>query len=156
MYGRTMFGCKDEFSSIAHGAQGTATISLGSHHHGKAGRIFKGHNLRSQDEVWAFPPPEPHPYHLEWEDLLDAVRNNKPHNEVKRGAEASLVTAMGRHAAHTGQEITYEEFYNHDHEFAPDVDKLTMDSPSPLPAGPDHKYPVPMPGIVKKREYQVG
>jgi hypothetical protein len=33
------------------------------------------------------------------------------------------------------------------------IDKLTLDSPSPLPAGPDGKYPVPMPGLVKDREY---
>ena len=62
---------------------------------------------------------------------------------------------MGRMAAHTGQEITFDEILNSDHEFAPDVDKLTMDSPAPLPAGPDGKYPIPMPGISKKREYQV-
>jgi hypothetical protein len=28
-----------------------------------------------------------------------------------------------------------------------------MSSPAPLRAGPDGKYPVPMPGIVTKREY---
>ena len=36
---------------------------------------------------------------------------------------------------------------------APDLDKLTADSPAPLQAGPDGKYPVPQPGITKKREY---
>ena len=29
------------------------------------------------------------------------------------------------------------------HEFAPDVDKLTMDGPAPVLADPDGKYPVP-------------
>ena len=33
------------------------------------------------------------------------------------------------------------------------VDKLTMDSPAPLVAGPDGKYPVPQPGITTQREY---
>jgi len=42
---------------------------------------------------------------------------------------------------------------NHPHEFAPDVDKLTNDSPAPLRAGPDGKYPVPQPGVLKDREY---
>ena len=72
---------------------------------------------------------------------------------IKRGVAASLVTAMGRMAAHTGQEITYEDMLNCDHEFAPDVDKLTMDSPAPLQAGSDGKYPVPEPGIKRRREY---
>jgi hypothetical protein len=61
---------------------------------------------------------------------------------------------MGRMAAHTGQVITFDQILNHEHEFAPGVDKLTTDSPAPLQAGSDGKYPVPMPGIIKKREYE--
>ena len=67
--------------------------------------------------------------------------------------EASLVTSMGRMAAHTGQIITYDQILNLDHEFAPDVDKLAMNSAAPLQADKDGKYPMPMPGITKKREY---
>jgi hypothetical protein len=85
--------------------------------------------------------------------LIDAIRQNKPYNEVKRGVEASLVTSMGRMAAHTGQIITYEDMLNCDHEFAPDLDKLTASSPAPLQPGPDGKYPIPAPGINRKREY---
>jgi hypothetical protein len=67
--------------------------------------------------------------------------------------EASLVTSMGRMAAHTGQEITFEDMLNCEHEFAPGVDKLKMDSPAPLQAGNDGIYPVPLPGITRKQEY---
>ena len=42
---------------------------------------------------------------------------------------------------------------NHDHEFAPEVDKLTLEGPAPLRAGADGKYPLPEPGIKKTREY---
>ena len=92
------------------------------------------------------------PYQIEWDELLDAIRNDKPYNEAKRGMEASLVTSMGRMAAHTGQEVTFDDMLNCEHEMAPDVDKLTMDSPAP--SGRRHgKYPVPQPGIVTKREY---
>ena len=116
--------------------------------------IFKGQDIKKSDDlVWAFPQPEPNPYQNEWDDLIEAIRQDKPYNEVKRGAEASLVTCMGRMAAHTGQVVTFDEMLNHEHEFAPDVDKLTMDSPAPLLAGPDGKYPIPQPGIVKTREY---
>ena len=41
---------------------------------------------------------------------------------------------MGRMAAHTGQEVTYEEAYNCEHDMAPDLDKLTADSPAPVVA----------------------
>lgn len=155
--GRTMNGCKDEFASYAHGTKGSAVISFGNHT--PAGcRLFKTQKLNPRDDrssnvLWTFPGPEPNAYSMEWVDLLDAVRNNKPYNEVKRGAEASLVTAMGRMAAHTGQEITFEEMVNCQHEFAPEVDKLAMNSPAPLKAGPDGKYPVPMPGITKATEF---
>ncbi|HNM26040.1 MAG TPA: hypothetical protein PKL15_11450 [Saprospiraceae bacterium] len=41
------------------------------------------------------------------------------------------------------------------HEFAPDVDKLTLESPAPLRADKNGKYPVPRPGITKEREYEL-
>jgi hypothetical protein len=56
-------------------------------------------------------------------------------------------------AAHTGQIITYDDMLNCEHEFAPNVDKLTVDGPAPLTPDPDGKYPVPQPGIKKDREY---
>jgi hypothetical protein len=154
-YGRTMLGVKDEFSSIAHGAEGLATISLGGHGLGRAGRIFARQNLKSSEQLWAaFPKADaPDPYAMEWLDLMEAVRNDKPYNEIKRGAEASMITAMGRFAAHTGQEILWEDFYNDTHELAPAVNQLTLASASPLPADGDHKYPVPEPGIKRDREY---
>jgi hypothetical protein len=82
-----------------------------------------------------------------------AIRKDKPYNEVRRGAMASVVASMGRMAAHTGQIITLDQILQHDHEFAPDVDKLTLDSAAPLVCGSDGKYPVPMPGIKKTREF---
>jgi hypothetical protein len=59
---------------------------------------------------------------------------------------------MGRMAAHTGREITFDEMLNSDHEFAPDADKMTSDSPAPLKPDENGMYPRPEPGR-KKREY---
>jgi hypothetical protein len=72
---------------------------------------------------------------------------------VKRGVEASLVTSMGRMAAHTGQEITFDQMLNCEHEFAPGLDKLTATTPAPLQADANGRYPVPAPGIKNTREY---
>jgi len=151
-YGRAMDGCKGGFSSYALGTKGTAVISTNSHYPGKV-RTYKGHNMNRDDLIWRFPQPEPNPYQLEWDDLIDAIRQDKPYNEAKRGAETSLVSSMGRMAAHTGQVVTFDDVLNCKHEFAPDVDKLTNDGPAPLQLGPDGKYPVPQPGILKDREY---
>jgi len=153
LYGRCMHGAWSEFASYAHGTRGCAQISAGGHHPARC-RIHKGQNLENKgDVVWSFNEGEPDPYQLEWDRLIEAIRENKPHNECERGAMASLVTSMGRMAAHTGQVVTLEQILNCDHEFAPDLDKLTADGPAPLQAGPDGKYPVPMPGKTTKREY---
>ncbi len=151
-FGRQMPGCHDEFASYAHATKGTAIISTHVHTPGKV-RTFKGQDFAQENLIWAFPQPEPNPYQLEFDDLVEAIRQDKPYNEVERGAIASMVTSMGRMAAHTGQVITYEQMLNCPHEFAPDVDKLTMDSPAPLQADKDGRYPIPQPGILKDREY---
>ena len=88
-------------------------------------------------------------------DHLARVCRHSSHRgyEAGLGATLGLVSSMGRMAAHTGQIVTYDQILGCEHEFAPEVDKLTMDSPAPLRLGPDGKYPVPMPGIQKNREY---
>jgi predicted dehydrogenase len=150
--GRNMTGCHQEFASYAHGAKGAAVISTSGHSPAKC-RIYKGHNFVKDDLVWQGPKKEPSPYQLEWDHLMEAIRNDRPYNESKRGTEASLVTAMGRLAAHTGQIVTWEQMLNHDHELAPEVDRLTMESPAPVRADSAGKYPVPEPGVKRKREY---
>ena len=86
---------------------------------------------------------------------VDAIINDKPYNEVPRGVEASLATSMGRMAAHTGQEITFEQMLNSPHELAPGVATMTADGPAPVMPDENGKYPVPMPGIIKDAEYKM-
>jgi predicted dehydrogenase len=162
--GRNMAGARNEFASYLHGSKGSAVVSTLVHTPGMT-RIYKGQNIprvESKNDlplkpdpnlVWAYPQPEKSPYQFEWDDLVDAIRNDKPYNEVKRGAEASMVASMGRMAAHTGQIITFDQMLNCPHEFAPGVDKLTTDSPAPLQMLADGRYPVPEPGIKTDREY---
>lgn len=151
--GRCMPGCHNEFASYAQGSKGSAIISTASHTPARC-RIFKGQDMdKKEDVVWAYPQPETSPYQLEWDRLIEDIIKDKPHNEVKRGAEASLVTSMGRMAAHTGQIVTYDEMLSCEHEFGPTVDQLAMNSPAPVEADADGRYPVPMPGIKTTREY---
>lgn len=150
--GRTIPGCHSEFASYAHGTKGLGVISSSSHWPSKA-RIYNGHSMTKENLAWEYPQPEKHnPYQAEWEHLIEAIRNDQPYNEVERGCMASVVTSMGRMAAHTGQIVTLDQMMNHDHEFAPNADQLTLESDSPLQAK-DGKYPIPYPGIIKNREY---
>lgn len=151
-YGRIMPGCHDQFASYAHGSKGIAVISENGHAPSKA-RIYKGQEMKAENLVWRGPRQEPDPYQTEWDDLTDAIRNDKPYNEVERGVKASLVSSMGRMAAHTGQVITYDQILNSDHEFAPGVADFKMDSAAPVLADASGRYPIPAPGLNKKREY---
>lgn len=152
LYGRTMPGCHSEFASYAHGTKGSAVISTASHTPARC-RIYQGHKMSSEHLTWRYPPQEPNPYQLEWDHLMEAIRRDLPYNEAKRGAEASLVTAMGRMSCHTGQVVTWDEMLNCDHDFAPNLAELKMDGPPPLLPDEQGKYPVPMPGLKKTREY---
>jgi predicted dehydrogenase len=154
MNGRCITGCHDIYNSYAHGSKGSAVVSAGGDC-GMPSRIYKGQTPQRSGLLWEskVKPEEENPYQNEWNDLVDAIRNDKPYNEVKRGVEASLVTSLGRKAAHTGQEITFEEMLNSDHEYAPGADEFTMESPAPLQADSNGRYPVPEPGIKKAREF---
>ncbi len=152
--GRCMTGCDNFYASYLHGSKGSAIVSK-TGDIGMPSSLYKSQSLKRADLIWEskVKPGEENPYQNEWNDLIDAIRNDKPYNEVKRGVEGSLVTSMGRMAAHTGKEITFEQMLNCEHEMAPGLDQLTMDSPAPLKASPDGRYPVPQPGIIKDREY---
>lgn len=146
--GRCMDGAHQEFASYAHGTKGSAVISEHGHHPVNC-RTFKGQDMTA-NPVWEYGKRGPDPYQVEWDRLMDAIRNDKPHNEVQRGAEASLVTSMGRMAAHTGRVITRKDILECNHEFAPTVDQLTFSSDAPLQMV-DGKYPQPEPGVKSKK-----
>ncbi len=150
--GRTMIGTRNDMSSIVHGTKGSGIVSTSGHFPGKC-RIFKDQHQDKASTVWAYPQPEQNPYTLEWRDLIEAITENKPHNEVPRAVQACLVANMGRMAAHTGQEITFDEILDCPHEMAPGVADFTMKGPAPVMPNADGKYPVPNPGVNSDREY---
>jgi predicted dehydrogenase len=169
LHGRCMNGCEQEFASYAHGTKGSAVISVNGHWPSYA-RAFNTQRARfskkrQPDSIWQCGTENANPYRVEWDDLFRAIREDKQYSEVERGAMASLVTAMGRMAAHTGQTISHrdgllaigpansKEVTLCETEFAPEVDRLAMDSPAPLRADAEGKYPVPQPGRKTRREY---
>jgi len=148
MDGRCMNGCNSIYSSYAHGSKGMAIIAK-ANDAGFPSSTYKGQNPDRANQIWTSTDTT-NPYDNEWADLMTAIRNDKPYNEAPRGVQASLTTSLGRLAAHTGQEWTYDDLLNSETEFAPGIDKLTMDSPAFLAADAEGKYPVPMPGICTK------
>ena len=152
--GRCMEGCSEMYSSFAHGSKGMAVVSKNGDC-GMPSSIHEGQNPERSNLVWEskVKSNEGDPYKNEWVDLVTAIRNDQPYNEVKRGAEASMVTSMGRMAAHTGRIVTFDDILNSTHEFAPTVADLSVDGPAPLTMDSKGRYPVPQPGIITDREY---
>ncbi len=150
--GRTIPGCRQEFASYAHGTKGSAVISASGHSPAKC-KIYNSHKMVAKNVTWSCQAKERNPYALEWEHLIQAIREDKPYSEVERGVKASVVTSMGRMAAHTGQTVTYDEMLNCPHEFSPGLDQMNRESQPPLIPDDNGKYPIPQPGILADREY---
>jgi predicted dehydrogenase len=147
-FSRHIKGCWETYSDYAHGSKGSAVImaSLGA----PKPKIYKSHNMVPDELVWQYPQRDPNPYRAEWQLLVDAIRQNKPHNEARRAGEAEVVALMGRMATHTGKYLTWDQALNSDFQFVKDIDSMTFDSPAPIHAGPDGIYQAPQPGITKE------
>ena len=53
---------------------------------------------------------------------------------------------MGRAAIHSGKIITWDEMLASDFKFYPDAGDLDYDSPAPVKADANGRYPIPVPG----------
>jgi predicted dehydrogenase len=153
MDGRCINGCNSIYSSYAHGSKGMAIVSK-ANDCGVPSSTYKGQNPDRANQIWTSTDTS-NPYDNEWADLMKAIRDDQPYNECPRGVRASVATSLGRIAAHTGREWTFDEVLNSEHEYAPGLDKVTMDSPAFLKADADGKYPIPSPGVCTKTEYPV-
>jgi myo-inositol 2-dehydrogenase/D-chiro-inositol 1-dehydrogenase len=91
--------------------------------------------------AWSFAKPEKpvSPFVQEHTDLVASLRAGRPINELKGIAESTLAAIMGREAAYTGQEVTWEEILNADQNLMPPTVAL----------GPLATPGVPMPGLTK-------
>ncbi len=86
------------------------------------------------------------PWQAEWDVLLSAIRQNRPHNETRRAALSNLGSIMGRAAVHMGRIVTWEEMMASNFQFCSNVDALTEKSPAPVQADAQGRYPAPIPG----------
>jgi len=147
-FSRHMAGCWSTYSDYAHGSKGSAVLmtNLGQ----PKPRIYKSHNMVDEDLVWQYGERDPNPYQVEWQLLLDAIRQDKPHNEARRAGEAEVAALMGRIATHTGQMITWDQVMKSDFQFVKDIDNMTIDTAAPISAGSEGIYAAPQPGLTKE------
>ncbi|MEW6159144.1 MAG: Gfo/Idh/MocA family oxidoreductase [Verrucomicrobiota bacterium] len=73
--------------------------------------------------------PTPDMYQVEHDELFASIRAGKPINDGVRMAYSTLLAIMGRMAAYTGQEITWEQAMNSEERIVPDPINWNMQLP---------------------------
>jgi predicted dehydrogenase len=144
--GKYIPNCYTDFITYVHGTKCAGQFS--GNIHAPSSQIYKDQRVDGGEANVAWKPEKEkvNPWQAEWQVLLDAIRNDKPHNESRRAALSNLGAIMGRAAVHTGQIVTWEEATKSDFQFCPDVASLTADSPAPVRADAQGRYPAPVPG----------
>jgi hypothetical protein len=116
----------------AHGEKGSANVS-GSQIDVKNG------------QGWSYKGPKPpDAYQVEHDDLMDAIRQNKPYNEAEYGAHSTMTSILGRMASYSGQQIKWDDAINAEVSVMPK--NFAFDAQPPTLPNKEGRYPIPMPG----------
>lgn len=105
---RQIVGCYNENSDYILGADGTCTIGRGP-----VPRIEGKTN-------WTWSGEKYDMYQREHDVLFASIRRNQPVNDGKRMATSTLLAMMGRMAAYTGQQVTWDQALNSQERLVPD------------------------------------
>jgi predicted dehydrogenase len=91
-------------------------------------------------ENWRYRGPKTDMYQQEHNELFASIRSGKPINDGERMAHSTMMGLMGRMAAYTGQQITWEQAMNSQQAIVPaELDwKMKLDI-----------APMAMPGVTK-------
>ena len=143
--GRHMNGCWGFFGDVIHGTKGSAVLGEGV----RSPRLYKGYNQTKENQIWEHTGPGGSGYQIEHDQLLDAIRQDKPYNETQRCAYAAMTGILGRMAAESGKMITWDQALASNVELAPGLDGFTMESEAPVQPNDKGEYPVAMPGFTK-------
>ena len=100
--GRYIPNCFNDFVTYVHGTKCAAQFS--GNIHAPTSQIYKDQRIAADNVAWKPPREKVNPWQAEWNVLLDAIRNDRPHNEARRAALSNLAAIMGRAAVHTGQD----------------------------------------------------
>ena len=141
---RYINGCHNEFDTFIHGTKCAAQFS-GDVHAGTV-HTYKDQRCAKDNIAWKAEKETCSPWQAEWNDLLESIRKDRPHNEAKRAGMSNLADIMGRAAVNSGKIITWDEAMASNFQFNPNIDNLTPDSAPPVQADANGRYPVPIPG----------
>ncbi|MBN2024710.1 MAG: Gfo/Idh/MocA family oxidoreductase [Pirellulales bacterium] len=141
---RYLANCHNEFDTFVHGARCAAQFS-GAVHAGTV-HTYKDQRIARDNVAWRAAKEPTSPWRAEWDSLLAAIRDDRPHNEARRAALSNLAAIMGRAAVHSGKIVTWDEVMASEFRFCPELDAMTAQTPPPLTPDAHGRYPVPSPG----------
>ncbi|HWV56178.1 MAG TPA: Gfo/Idh/MocA family oxidoreductase [Longimicrobiales bacterium] len=126
--------------SMARQVDGTAGF-VGERFFGTNGRTNAETRIERLDGtlVYEYDGDDPNAYVQEHADLVASIRAGQPINELRQVAESTLTAIMGREAAYTGAEVTWDQM------LAADQDLM----PPEIRFGPLEVPPVAVPGTTK-------
>jgi predicted dehydrogenase len=143
--GRHMENCWGFFGDVIHGAKGSAVLGEGV----ADPLIFRGHLQTAENVIWEYGGVPGNGYQIEHDKLFEAIRKDQPYNEAQRSAHAAMVGILGRMAAESGKEVTWEEAMASELKLAPGLEEFTMNSEPPVMPDSNGEYPIAMPGFSK-------
>ncbi len=117
---RQQAGCANDNTATIFGTEGEGREM------GFAGMPF----IRGK-QAWRYDGPRPNMYDVEHKELFASIRAGTPINDGVRMAKTTLTAIMGRMAAYTGKEITWDMALNSTEELVPA--KIAWDTPVPVP-----------------------
>lgn len=123
---RQQNGCYSENRDYLMGAKGLATIG------GRRAPVEI-----TGEKSWRYDGPSPNMYQVEHNELFASIRAGKPINDGARMSSSTLMAIMGRMAAYTGQEVTWEQALSSEESLVPE--KLDWNMKLPI-------APMAMPG----------
>ncbi|HXJ56244.1 MAG TPA: Gfo/Idh/MocA family oxidoreductase [Verrucomicrobiae bacterium] len=117
---RQIPGCHSENQLTVVGSKGTAQIDS------------RGPSIIGA-KPWRYQGEKPGMYQVEHNELFASIRAGKPINDGDRMAKSTLLGILGRNAAYTGQQLTWEMILNSQQVLAPDITSMDMKfEPEPM------------------------
>jgi myo-inositol 2-dehydrogenase / D-chiro-inositol 1-dehydrogenase len=81
------------------------------------------------ETAWRYDGPNKNMYQVEHDELFASIRRGEPINDGERMAKSTLAGIMGRMAAYTGEEITWEQMMASKENLFPDPLRWDMELP---------------------------
>ncbi|WP_247235356.1 Gfo/Idh/MocA family protein [Telluribacter sp. SYSU D00476] len=126
-FSRQQDNTERSYAVEALGTKGRAIVNCSRNHH----EIIGANN-------WKYQGPNNDMYQTEHDELFASIRKGKPLNDGEYMAHSTLLAIMGRMAAYTGKQITWDQAMNSTEKLGPD--KYGFNMPVPV-------YEVARPGI---------